>query len=496
MGAFLQHIANTTQRYVGEMPKAERKLHGQFFTGVETARFMASLFCVPQDKEELFILDAGAGVGTLSAALVERLQDEPQLKRLHLVCYETDTHVIPFLRENLEYLSAHCSIPLDFRLREENYILSQEAEYNSLFGADRHSQKYDLIIGNPPYMKIGKDAPEARAMRDVCYGAPNLYALFAAMGMFNMAEAGQMVYITPRSWTSGAYFRAFRKKLFSTCSLRHIHLFASREDVFDKEDVLQETMIFKVTKGVSDRGIVNVTTSHSSHDFNELTHYRSDVRHLVKGEHQYVYLITNSDEDRVVQRVSSCKKTLRDMGLPMKTGLTVDYREKDALRRTAEEGAIPLFFPHHIRHGKVIFPAGMENEYLNTKRASLKQQNVNYLFVKRFTTKEEARRLQCGVYLSRKHPEHSLISTQNKINFIGGMRELSDCIVYGLYVIFNSTLYDSYYRVMNGSTQVNSTEINSIPVPDIPVIEAMGKALIKARNMSETSCNEILARYV
>ena len=104
--------------------------------------------------------------------------------------------------------------------------------------------------------------------------------------------------------------------------------------------------------------------------------------------------------------------------------------------------------------------------------------------------------MQYGVYLSRKHPEHTLISTQNKINFIGGMRELSDCIVYGLYVIFNSTLYDSYYRVINGSTQVNSTEINSIPVPDIPVIEAMGKALIKARNMSETSCNEILARYV
>ncbi len=87
------------------------------------------------------------------------------------------------------------------------------------------------------------------------------------------------------------------------------------------------------------------------------------------------------------------------------------------------------------------------------------------MFVKRFTAKEEHRRLQCGVYLARKHPEYTEISTQNKINFISGLRELSECVVYGLYVLFNSTLYDSYYRILNGSTQVNSTEINSMPVP-------------------------------
>ena len=42
------------------------------------------------------------------------------------------------------------------------------------------------------------------------------------------------------------------------------------------------------------------------------------------------------------------------------------------------------------------------------------------------------------------------------------MRDLSECVVYGLYVLFNSTLYDCYYRILNGSTQVNSTEVNSI----------------------------------
>ena len=69
-------------------------------------------------------------------------------------------------------------------------------------------------------------------------------------------------------------------------------------------------------------------------------------------------------------------------------------------------------------------------------------------------------------------------------------------MVYGLYVIFNSTLYDVYYRILNGSTQVNSTEINAMPVPDMSVIEAMGKQLIAAKNLSVEQCNNILNHYV
>ena len=76
------------------------------------------------------------------------------------------------------------------------------------------------------------------------------------------------------------------------------------------------------------------------------------------------------------------------------------------------------------------------------------------------------------------------------------MRDLSECVVYGIYVLFNSTLYDCYYRILNGSTQVNSTEVNSMPVPSMDVIEAMGKELIAARDMSEPVCDRILRGYV
>ena len=60
----------------------------------------------------------------------------------------------------------------------------------------------------------------------------------------------------------------------------------------------------------------------------------------------------------------------------------------------------------------------------------------------------------------------------------------------------NSTLYDNYYRILNGSTQVNATEINSMPIPPLSHIEEMGRELIKLKDMSEENCNEILGRFM
>ena len=130
------------------------------------------------------------------------------------------------------------------------------------------------------------------------------------------------------------------------------------------------------------------------------------------------------------------------------------------------------------------------------KQKELMQDNQNYLFVKSFTAKKERLRLQCSVYLLKKYTQYKKIGTQNKINFVDGLiTEMPECLVYVLYVIFNSTLYDEYYRVLNGSTQVNSTEINAMPVPDLERIKEMGKKLMEHMDMSESNCDMILEEY-
>ena len=61
--SLLDFALETTKKYIEQMPKSQRKKYGQFFTSKETAVFMAELFEVPVNKEQLHILDAGAGSG-------------------------------------------------------------------------------------------------------------------------------------------------------------------------------------------------------------------------------------------------------------------------------------------------------------------------------------------------------------------------------------------------------------------------------------------------
>lgn len=482
----LKEVLENTERFMSSVPKAKRKKYGQFFTNVTTAKFMASLFSFDFSKEEISILDAGAGTGILAAAVIQRLEAEGYKGQIHVTCYETDELVLPLLEENM--MSSRRLANISVTIVKENYITSQDFSGNSLF--HNTVKRYDYIIGNPPYLKISKDAAEALAMPEVCHGAPNLYFLFWAMGVNNLKDGQELVYIIPRSWTSGAYFRKFREYLFSKCIITDIHLFESRDKVFDGESVLQETIIVKVKKTNVAPQNISITTSSTS-DFKDLRQFYAPYETVV-SKNRFVYLVTNEDDTKILRTINKFHKTLPEINLKMQTGIIVDFRTREVLRNQLEDGAYPLLYSQHIKDGKVVWPLGKEGEVIKTDRKSYLQENGDFLIVKRFTSKEENRRLQCGIYLKKKYDRFKYISTQNKVNFI---KCDSPCVTYGLYVLLNSTLYDCYYRILNGSTQVNSTEINQMPIPERNVIEEMGRELMH-HELSVVNCNKILSKWI
>lgn len=482
----LAEVVRNTNDFVSTVQKSKRKKFGQFFTTASTARFMANLFKIDFSKDHLELLDAGAGTGVLSAALLDCIFKDGYRGTIHLTCYETDDEVLPVLEKNLAL--ARKVYGIESTLITENYITTQDFGIDSLMTEDK--DKYDYIIGNPPYLKISKDAPEAKAMPDVCHGAPNLYFLFWAMGIYNLKPKQELVYIIPRSWTSGAYFKKFRSYLFSQGVITDVHLFESRDKVFDGESVLQETIIVKVKKTTDKPDNINITTSSTS-DFCDLKQFSAPYNTVIP-KNQFVYLVTDKKEAEVLERVNKLPNTLPDIQMKMQTGIIVDFRTREVLRDEMEDGAFPLLYSQHIKDGRVTWPLGKEGEVIKTDRASFLQENSDFLLVKRFTAKEEKRRLQCGIYLKQRYKQFAYISTQNKVNFV---KCDSPCITYGLYVLLNSTLYDTYYRILNGSTQVNSTEVNQMPIPGREVIEAMGRELMH-QDLTEANCNKIIDRWI
>lgn len=483
--AYLDQVLEKTRAFVEAKPKTERKSYGQFFTTGSSAQFMCSILDVDLSKKSLSVLDTGAGTGILTVALVDHLINMGYEGMIHVTCYENDPKVIPVLSDNLSRVAA--GVPnFEYKIINDNFITSEP--FGGFF---QKEEVYDVVIGNPPYKKIAADSAEAMHMKEVCYGAPNLYFLFMAMAVQKLKGNCELVYIIPRSWTSGAYFERFRKWLFARVTIEQIHLFGSRDKVFNEESVLQETMIIKVRKTTKKPATIKMTFSNTS-DFSDVTSIDVDYDTIV-AKNSYVYLVTNKEEIACLDALKSLSCTLISDGLRMKTGIIVDFRTKDVLRNDATDpNTYPLLYSQHIKDGRIVWPVGKENEYICTSRMGYLQENNNYVLVKRFTAKEEPRRLQCGIYLKKDHPDYKYISTQNKVNYIlcDGEDE-----TLGVYCLLNSSIYDLYYRILNGSTQVNSTEINNMPIPDKKAIVEMGREL-RNRDLTTESCDKIVNAWI
>lgn len=485
----LNDVLQATDNYLNSKTKTERKKIGQFFTSKETALFMANLSKC--QKENIKVLDAGAGSGILSIALLEQLDKNEDIKSIEIDLYENDEQIIQLLEDNMQKAKSKIKKLQNYNIIKENFIINNKDNYNKI---------YDVVISNPPYKKIGKNDIESTIMKKVIYGQPNMYFLFMAMAERLLKDNGELIFIVPRSWTSGTYFKKFREVFLNNVKLTNIHLFVSRDKVFNKENVLQETMILRAVKTNEEQKEIVITQSYSNEDFDNIDTYSIDYNVCVEKENEkYVYLPLDNNDIKVLETINSFNTKLKDIGLKLKTGLTVDFRNEEYLEKYASNNNVPLLSSIHFNNGIIKFPSNEdEAQYVNKDNKSLLQKNSNYLLIKRFSSKEEKRRIQPAMFFKKDFEEYEFISTENHVNFIGSIdnQELEKDLIYGLYGIYNSTLYDKYYRILNGSTQVNATEINNIPIPKENLIEEIGKKLQTKENITTEICDSILLEAI
>lgn len=486
---FLDGILKETDNYINTKTKADRKKIGQFFTSKETAIFMAKLSKVKSRK--IKILDAGAGSGILALALLEYIEKNNNIEEIEIDLYENDNDILTVLKDNMKKAKEHFIKLKKYNIFEENFITYNE---------NSESNIYDIIISNPPYKKLGKNDIESKIMPEVIHGQPNIYFLFMAMAMKLLKENGEMIFIVPRSWTSGTYFKKFREKFLDTMKLTNIHLFVSRDKVFNKEKVLQETIILRAEKTHNEIEKIEISQTYSNDDFNKITRFNIDYNVCVeKDNEKYVYLPVNDEDIHVIEFINKFKYTLTDIGLKLKTGLTVDFRNKEYLEKKPNDKNVPLLSSIHFKNGIINFPSNNDDlQYINKNKTSLLQKNTNYLFIKRFTSKEEKRRIQPAMFFKEDYKDYDYISTENHINFIDKIDDgkIDNNLIYGLYGIYNSTIYDKYYRILNGSTQVNANEINNIPIPNEKILTEIGRKIANENSRTTQICDSILMEVV
>jgi len=493
--SFAEMVQSETTTYLLSVTKTKRKALGQFFTPLSIASYMGDMS--RYKGESVRILDPGAGSGILTASLIDALS-KSGVKHFDVDLFENDMSVIPILESNMQNAKDSLlpkEIVLDYSVIKSNFISEHQFVWTGLLPAE----KYDIVISNPPYKKIGKDSLEASLMSDIVYGQPNLYFLFMAMGAKLLKDGGEFIYIVPRSFSSGLYFSAFRRWFLSEMRITNLHLFASREAVGGSQDsVLQETVILRAIKSSAPQPEIEITESIGERCTEAISRNFVDYSTCVKDDiNSFLYFPTSRQDALTLDFVNSWTANLPKLGFRMRTGQLVDFRERKWLSQSPDADTIPLLWPFNLSNARVRFPIQVSGkpQYLkntsSTKR--LQMGKGSYLLLKRFTSKEEKRRLQCALLFEDDFPEFDSLSAENHLNYISkenGKMTLEELL--GLFVLLNSSYLDRYFRILNGSTQVNATEINAIPFPDIDSIRALGEKAKRYSTLDESVCDLII----
>jgi adenine-specific DNA-methyltransferase len=457
---------------------------GQFMTPAPIAEFMASLF-LPPESTTVRILDPGAGVGSLTAALVQEVCNRPgPAVEINATCYEIDQALVPPLRRTLEECRRtveEAGLKFHFELRVLDFVEDAAATFAPrLFSGAGPAQGYTHTIINPPYRKIQTGSLHRRLLSGVGVETSNLYSAFVALAVGLLEPSGQLVAITPRSFCNGPYFLAFRRFLLDKMSILRIHTFELRDEAFKDDDVLQENIVFLAAKGLqsesvalsSSRGADLVSVSERIAPFSEIVRERDP--NLI------IHIATRDEDKETALRIAALQYTLDELGIQVSTGPVVDFRLKEYIHQEPSSSSVPLLYPAHFRLGLAHWPHPQGRKpsaiELSDRTRKWLMPSGYYAVTRRFSSKEERRRVVAALFDPSRVPG-KLVGFENHLNVfhLRGIG-LPPGIARGLCMYLNSTIVDRFFRLFNGHTQVNASDLRNLRYPGLDVLESLGAA--------------------
>jgi len=191
--------------------------------------------------------------------------------------------------------------------------------------------------------------------------------------------------------------------------------------------------------------------------------------------------------------------TLASLSINISTGPVVDFRLKDSIRMVPVPGTVPLLYPCHFNGGTVDWPklrARKPNAILDTEetRRWLVPSGF-YLLTKRFTSKEERRRLVACLF-NPNDVDAEWLGFENHLNYFhANGKGLERRLAFGLFAYLNSTVVDQYFRTFSGHTQVNATDLRNLPYPNLLILQTMG-AEITTLNLDQKEIDALVEKHI
>jgi adenine-specific DNA-methyltransferase len=476
----IEALHYVTSIYPALLPDRTRSALGAFYTPPSlAARLVEQATECGVDWQRAQILDPAAGGGAFLLQAICRIREAstdlaPSMVLAsigaRLSAFELDPRAADLAQAAVDILTADLSLSCGRSVPKIVRVCDALEEVPV--------ERFDLVVGNPPYGRISLRPEQRRRYRRSLYGHANLYGVFTDLALRWAKAEGHIAYLTPASFLAGQYFQSLRKLLADEAPPQAIEFIHSRRDVF--EDVLQETLLATYRKG-RPRGSVRIRYL-----------MVNTAREIRLEENGSINLPRNpalpwlapryAEHSKLIRRAERMQARLRDWGYGVSTGPLVWNRYKGQLSHTSVGANIyPLIWAEAVTSdGRFCFRAqkknhlpyfrvGRHDQWLLTKHTCV--------LVQRTTAKEQARRLIAAELPAKFVKHHGAVVIENHLNMIKPVQSarVRPALIASL---LNSRILDQLFRCMNGSVAVSAFELEALPLPSAEHLHGLEQLLL------------------
>ena len=285
--------------YLNKADLKKRKNLGQYFTPKSIRELLLSK--LPK-KDNADILDPACGSGEFL------LSCEKYFKNPKLNGFEIDKNLVGIAS----------------KLVKNSNIKNIDAL--NIDANDNNKNKYDYVIGNPPYFEIKLNEKLKAKHFEIIKGRVNIFSLFIKIGLEALKDGGYLAYVVPPSMNNGAYFSKLREYIIKNSSLEYLHIIDGADNFHSANQKVMLIILKKTNTKKSNKYIFKK---------NGITIFTEDKKFL------------NGAYKNTV--------SLKEIGYGVKTGAIVWNEHKEKLTNDKNNSTL-LIWSSNIVDGKIIIP--------------------------------------------------------------------------------------------------------------------------------------------
>lgn len=476
--------------YTAALPPKYRSEYGAYYTPpVLSSRLMQMATEAAIDWRTCRVLDASCGGAAFLAPVALRmLRESPAVESNALATishrlkgFEVDPFAAWMSQVLVEAaVLPHCS---------SGYRLPQLVEVcNSLDRVLNEHEKFDLVIGNPPYGRVKLDPYQRTRFARSLYGHANLYGVFTHAALGWLKNDGVVAYVTPTSMLGGQYYKELRSLLAEAAPPQAIEFVSDREGVF--ADVLQETMLAIYKRGARKRPakvrFLRLDKTGNGKSLEAGTFKVPEV-----GGPAWIIPRT-PDHATLVRQMQEMPARLADYGYGVSTGPLVWNRHKGQFHSTQKLGTFPVIWAEAVTSSGKFEWRSQKRGHLPWFKPREKDfwvvTNHTCILVQRTTAKEQARRLIAAELPASFIHQHDGVIVENHLNMVRPIIREPAVAPSVITALLKSNVMDAVFRCINGSVAVSAYEIESLPLPSLRDAKRLEHILVQGASAAELEC--------